>query len=32
MFNEARNLIIEMRTNFSIEDQGCVTRIEMLEN
>ena len=31
MFNEARNLIIEMRANFSIEDQGCVTRIEMLE-
>ena len=31
MFNEARNLITEMRTNFSIEDQGCITRIEMLE-
>ena len=31
MFNEARNLIIEMRANFSIEDQGCITRIEMLE-
>ena len=26
MFNEARNLIIEMRANFSIEDQGCITR------
>ena len=32
MFNEARNLITEMRKpNFSIEDQGCITRIEMLE-
>lgn len=31
MFNEARLLISEMRTNFSIEDQGCIRRIEMFE-
>lgn len=32
MFNQARALIEEMRANFSIEDQGCIRRIEMLED
>ena len=31
MFNLARSLIEEMRRNFTIEDQGCIRRIEMLE-
>ena len=31
MFNQARNLVLEMRESFSIEDQGCIRRIEMLE-
>ena len=31
MFNQARELIEEMRRNFTIEDQGCIRRIEMLE-
>ena len=31
MFNQARELIEEMRMNFTIEDQGCIRRIEMLE-
>ena len=31
MFNEDRNLVLEMRESFSIEDQGCIRRIEMLE-
>ena len=31
MFNLARSLIEEMRRSFTIEDQGCIRRIEMLE-
>ena len=31
MFNQARELIEEMRRSFTIEDQGCIRRIEMLE-
>ena len=31
MFNQARSLVLEMRETFSIEDQGCIQRIEMLE-
>jgi len=31
LFNQARQLIVEMREAFSIEDDGCVRRIEMLE-
>ena len=31
MFNQSRALIEEMRMNFSIEDRGCIRRIEMLE-
>ncbi len=31
MFDEARALIEEMRRTFTIEDQGCIRRIEMLE-
>ena len=31
MFNLARSLIEEMRRNFTVEDQGCIRRIEMLE-
>lgn len=31
LFNQARGLIQEMRRNFSIEDDGCIRRIEMLE-
>ena len=31
MFNQARELIEEMRRNFTIEGQGCIRRIEMLE-
>ena len=31
MFDEARLLIEEMRRTFTIEDQGCIRRIEMLE-
>ena len=31
LFNQARNLIGETREGFTIEDQGCIRRIEMLE-
>jgi len=31
LFNQARKLVVEMRETFSIEDQGCIRRIEMLE-
>ncbi len=31
MFNQAQGLIQKMRRNFSIEDDGCIRRIEMLE-
>ena len=31
MLNQARILIEEMRRHFTIEDQGCIRRIEMLE-
>lgn len=31
LFNQARQLIVEMREAFSIEDDGCIRRIEMLE-
>ena len=31
LFDQARHLIGEMREKFSIEDQGCIRRIEMLE-
>lgn len=30
MFNQARALIEEMRANFTVEDQGCIRRIELL--
>ena len=31
MFNHARTIISEMRSSFTVEDQGCIRRIEMLE-
>lgn len=31
LFNQARQLILEMREAFSVEDDGCTRRIEMLE-
>ena len=30
MFNQARALIEDMRNAFTIEDQGCIQRTEML--
>ena len=32
LFNQARQIIVEMRETFSIEDGGCSRRIGMLEN
>ena len=32
MFGQARALIKEMRVNFSVADQGCIRRIELLED
>ena len=31
LFNQARQLILEMREAFSVEDDGCIRRIGMLE-
>lgn len=31
LFDQARQLIVEMRETFSIEDQGCIRTIEVLE-
>ena len=30
MFNQARTLIADMKANFTVEDQGCIRRIEMM--